>query len=80
MKTSGFKTELNGSRKDDLFEARQAFSSLSTIMTNKVTTITTDLLRNSLHLKVLFKLFFFFSTFKSNFLKVHYDLHFLQHC
>lgn len=77
MKTSGFKTELNGGRKDDLFEARQAFSSLSTIMTNKVTTITTDLLRNSLHLKVLFKLlfFFFFSTFKSNFLKVHYDLH-----
>lgn len=60
MKTSGFKTELNGSRKDDLFEARQAFSSLSTIMTNKVTTITTDLLRNSLHLKVLFKLLFFF--------------------
>lgn len=63
MKTSGFKTELNGGRKDDLFEARQAFSSLSTIMTNKVTTITTDLLRNSLHLKVLFKLLFFFFFF-----------------
>lgn len=47
---------LNRSRKDDLFEARQAFSSLSTIMTNKVITITADLLHNSLHLKVLFKL------------------------
>lgn len=67
MKTSDFKMESNGSKNDDLFEAKQAFSSLSTIMTNKVTTITTDLLRNSLHLKVLFKLLF--STFRVIFSK-----------
>lgn len=65
--------ESNSSRKNDLFEAKQAFSLLSTIMTNKVVTITADLLSNSLHLKVLFKVLFF--CFQSNFLQMQYDLY-----
>lgn len=59
--------ESNSSRKNDLSKARQAFSLLSTIMTNKVMTITADLLRYGLHPKVLFKLLF--STFRVIFSK-----------